>query len=465
LWYVIPMNAGSLFFMYLFYGLSFILLGFVSLFLRSGKYTSDILLKNLFYLGLFGFFHGLSEWTILFKLTTSPFAGDLLLNHIILFLNTISFLCLAYFGLLVNRMRRLPIITGWTGILIIGVVIGLIYNDIEAFNLSQYHTVRWLLGSPAALLSGIGLYREGQRYRKSGKFHIGKLIILLAIILSLYAIAVGTVFPFPYPVSEFVSPELIRTFLAIASSLIIVLIGFRIRNTEQERLWVLKKDEVIYREQMRMGRELHDRVLQKLFAAGLTMDRCIEKNSENQEDVFIARNLLSESSRAIRQFLHSIKDHPVKVRDFLSLVEEDCSRMSRSLAVDIHVEIKGFNLDLQEFENCYLDNGDDLRAILEEAVSNSVRHSGSLNLIVCITLEDDKKSGKKNLVLNISDKGCGFDPEEVEKGNGLRSMTNRSLIIGADFKIDSGEEGTRINLKLPIKHIIRETGDSAAMGV
>jgi len=44
-------------------------------------------------------------------------------------------------------------------------------------------------------------------------------------------------------------------------------------------------------------------------------------------------------------------------------------------------------------------------------------------------------------------------------------MTNRSLIIGADFKIDSGEEGTRINLKLPIKHIIRETGDSAAMGV
>jgi len=450
------MTAGSLFVMYLFYGLSFILLGFVSLFLRSGKYSSDALLKNLFYLGLFGIFHGLSEWTILFRLTISPFAGDLILNHIILFLNTISFLSLAYFGLLLNRMKRKPIIMGWAGILMIGIVIGLIYNDIEAFNLSQYHTVRWLLGSPAALLSGIGLYREGRRYVKSGKSHVGKLLILLAIIFSLYAIAVGIVFPFPGPISELLSPELIRTFLAIASSLIIVLIGFRIRNAEQERLWALKKDEMIYREQMRMGRELHDRVLQKLFAAGLTMDRCIEKNSENKDDVFIARNLLSESSRSIRQFLHSIKDHPVKIKDFLFLVEEDCSRMSQSLATDIHLEIQGFNLDFQEIENYQLENGDDLRAILEEAVSNSVRHSGVLDLNVRLTLEVDKSSNEKNIVLEIIDKGCGFDREKIKKGNGLRSMTNRSLSIGADFKIDSGEDGTRLNVKLPIKYKEKE---------
>ena len=446
------MNAGSLFVMYLFYGLSFINLGFVSLFLKSGKYTSDALLKNLFYLGLFGLLHGFSEWVILFRLTISPMSIDLLLTRTILFLNGMSFLFLAHFGLLLNRVRRIPIILGWTGILIIGILIELNRGDVGAFNFSQDHVVRWLLGSPAALLSGIGLYREGHRYGKSGKYHVGRLLILLAIIFSLYAIVVGIIFPPAGSENKPFSPELIRTFLAIASSLIIVIIWIRIRNAEQERLWNLKKDEVIYREQMRLGRDLHDRVLQKLFAAGLTMDRCIEKNTENKDDVLIARRLLSESSRAIRHFLHSIEDHPVKIGDFLSLVEDECSRMSQNLAIDIRLEIKGFNMDLQESESYRLEHGDDLLAILEEAVSNSVRHSGALDLRVCLSHDDDKNSNEKGIVLEISDNGCGFDPEKIKKGNGLRSMTNRTLSIGANLTIDSGKEGTRIILMLPLKH-------------
>ena len=127
------MNTGSLFVMYLFYGLSFINLGFASLFLRSGKYTSDTLLKNLFYLGMFGILHGLSEWIILFRLTISPISVDLLLSHIILSLNGVSFLFLANFGLLLNRVKRIPTLIVWLVILITGIISGYIFKNVETF--------------------------------------------------------------------------------------------------------------------------------------------------------------------------------------------------------------------------------------------------------------------------------------------------------------------------------------------
>ena len=429
--YIMIMSTNSLYIMFLFYGLSFFILGFVSLFLRSGKYTSDTLLRNLLYLGIFGILHGLAEWAVLYQHIAQISGGRFLPSHFIIILNGISFLYLAIFSLRLNEIKLFPILIGWAIILTTGLIIDSPFpND---------SIVRWLLGCPASFLSGVGLIIEGRRFRKSGKFKIGNPLIFLAISFCLYGIAVGIVFPQSNADGEPFRPEVIRLFLTIFSSLSITLIGIRIRSSEQKLLWGLKKDEVIFRERMRLGRDLHDRVLQKLFAAGLTMDRCLETKEKSTEDVIMARRMISESSKSIRQFLHSIQDHPVKIRDFLSLVEDECSRMSRNMKVEIKLDMKGFYPVLLESDNYWLKNSDDVLAILEEAINNAIRHSGEK--VIYVFLEY-----KENLIMEISDRGCGYDTEKAGMGNGLKFMSNRARSIGAELTTTSSSDGTKIQL-------------------
>jgi len=56
------------------------------------------------------------------------------------------------------------------------------------------------------------------------------------------------------------------------------------------------------------------------------------------------------------------------------------------------------------------------------------------------------KQRRKNVILEIEDDGCGFDPEAVDQhGMGLRNMRERASLIGGRFNILSAPgEGTRV---------------------
>lgn len=173
----------------------------------------------------------------------------------------------------------------------------------------------------------------------------------------------------------------------------------------------------------------------------------METGEKNEEDVRIARNLLSESSSSIRQFLDAIRNHPLDLQDFLSLAEDDCAMMSRSMDVDIHLDLHGFGPI--EHGMYVLEQGDDLLAILEEAIVNTVRHSGQKSAKVRLGLGE-------HFEMEIRDKGRGFDLETTPSGNGLQSITTRALSIGADYSISSDMNGTRVLVRLPVTALMAE---------
>jgi len=82
--------------------------------------------------------------------------------------------------------------------------------------------------------------------------------------------------------------------------------------------------------------------------------------------------------------------------------------------------------------------------ILQEAVSNALRHGGASALH--LSLDFDAES--RRLQLSLQDNGCGGVGEAAE-GRGLANMRQRAASIGADLEVHSDARGSRIQLRLP----------------
>jgi signal transduction histidine kinase len=88
-----------------------------------------------------------------------------------------------------------------------------------------------------------------------------------------------------------------------------------------------------------------------------------------------------------------------------------------------------------------------LLGLANEALSNVARHSGATRAAVAVATADDG-----GLTLRITDNGRGFDPSAVQSGfghHGLANMRSRADSIGATMEIDSGANGTTIEIRLP----------------
>lgn len=81
--------------------------------------------------------------------------------------------------------------------------------------------------------------------------------------------------------------------------------------------------------------------------------------------------------------------------------------------------------------------------ILQEAVSNAIRHSGASEIALASWEEPDGAIG-----ISIGDNGRGL-PSEIKGGRGLASMRNRAETLGGVLEIASGASGTRLKLSLP----------------
>ena len=84
--------------------------------------------------------------------------------------------------------------------------------------------------------------------------------------------------------------------------------------------------------------------------------------------------------------------------------------------------------------------------ILQESVSNTLRHANATALDVLLIKRDF------SIILRIVDNGVGFDVEKEKVGSyGLQNMYERAVEIGGLFKIISlPDKGTKLEVKVPL---------------
>jgi two-component system, NarL family, sensor histidine kinase UhpB len=82
--------------------------------------------------------------------------------------------------------------------------------------------------------------------------------------------------------------------------------------------------------------------------------------------------------------------------------------------------------------------------VAQEALTNVIRHACASRA----ELERLSRAGRTALV--VRDDGRGLGPRSLTSSNGIRGMRERAMLIGADFSIDSPDDGgTQVRLRIP----------------
>lgn len=198
-------------------------------------------------------------------------------------------------------------------------------------------------------------------------------------------------------------------------------------------------------EKIRIGRDLHDGIIQSLYAVGLTLEavRALVKNDPDQ------------AVRQLEQTRAGINDAIRDVRAYITgLAPENLRRAGFAQAIAaLIVELQGgrearFDVKVDDDAAGYLSADQSLQAlqIAREAVSNALRH-GQASLITIRVHKSDRE-----VCLMVQDNGAGFDvATRRDGGHGLGNMHARADQLGATLRVTSQPgEGTRVIATLPV---------------
>ncbi|GAA0321100.1 GAF domain-containing protein [Actinoallomurus spadix] len=201
------------------------------------------------------------------------------------------------------------------------------------------------------------------------------------------------------------------------------------RRRDAERLVVLEDRD-------RIAKDLHDTVIQRLFATAMTLMSAI-KITEKPEVAHRVQRAVDDLDNTIRQIRSTIFA--------LQSTMEQTLRTRVHGVVDSAAETLGFApaVRLDGLLDIVVDEatGDQTVAVLQEALSNAARHSGARHVTVSLMVGDE-------LVLRVEDDGVGIP--EGGRRSGLRNMAERAEALGGTFEIrprDGG--GTVLEWRVP----------------
>jgi len=203
-----------------------------------------------------------------------------------------------------------------------------------------------------------------------------------------------------------------------------------VRNMEQ--------DQVVANERERMARDLHDGALQQVYASGL-MAQSLKKRTkpENQGEVDRLINAINQAILQLRDFLPKKRSDVTSV-DLVGALSPKIEEAKQYVKVNT-------TWQTDDLPPVSLDQARHLSAFLNEAISNVIRHSKSIEMEVSVKFINEL------LVLEIRDFGEGIS-SSAEQGYGLRNMRERARLLGADLQIDSERHhGTVVKLELLVK--------------
>ncbi|WP_285748290.1 GAF domain-containing sensor histidine kinase [Lentzea sp. NBRC 105346] len=185
----------------------------------------------------------------------------------------------------------------------------------------------------------------------------------------------------------------------------------------------------------RIARDLHDHVIQRLFVTGLNLQATMRRlnDPDLKERLRTAVEQLDETVREIRTSifdLHSTDTTSLR-RRLLDLVAELTEESVLSPAVRMTGTVDN---------SVPADLGEHAEAVVREAVTNAVRHSGATELTVSVDASDE-------LVITVQDNGTGI-PRGVAR-SGLLNLSKRAERFGGSLEVTSNG-GTRLTWRVPL---------------
>ncbi|MCU1565852.1 MAG: histidine kinase with domain [Pseudarthrobacter sp.] len=203
---------------------------------------------------------------------------------------------------------------------------------------------------------------------------------------------------------------------------------------DMARVHALREQNLLFRDRERIARDVHDLVIQRLFAAGLGIQslRRLSQDPVARERIDAVTAELDGTIRTLRDTIYSLRTGDGEREVLTSRVMKVVQENSRSYPVLPRVNFSG------PVDDTVPDHvARHLLSVLSEGLSNAMRHSGADEIQVTLS------AGPKQVELRITDNGRGF--EEPVAASGLTNMRDRAGLLGGTCTIRSVPgKGTRI---------------------
>ncbi|MCP3996020.1 MAG: GAF domain-containing protein [bacterium] len=200
------------------------------------------------------------------------------------------------------------------------------------------------------------------------------------------------------------------------------------------------REAAVAEDRARIARDVHDDIIQDLFAVGLSL-QSLSDSLEDEQDSEMVRTQVERVDSCItslRQFIFNLRRPVSPTRDLEIEVSELVEELAEPYSADVEVSVDAMADGFSD------DTADAVLHIIKEATSNALRHSDSPLVRVLVT------GGFNNLSVSVIDHGSGFDPNREHAGMGLANLQQRAVDVGGELAVKSSGNGTTVTLVLPL---------------
>jgi signal transduction histidine kinase len=229
-------------------------------------------------------------------------------------------------------------------------------------------------------------------------------------------------------------PETVEVIVAFALQAAVAL-ELAERRRDAQRLGVLEDRD-------RIARDLHDLVIQRLFATGMALEGAVRlvDNPEVAGRIVRAVDSLDETVKDIRSAIYALhsREHGTGAPTLRARIRTEVQNSADMLGFLPILRMEGL-LDTRVPDA----HADALLAALREALCNVARHAGAGRAEVSVAVSDD-------VVLVVVDDGVGLPSER--RDSGLRNLVDRAEDLGGTLALEgSPDGGTRVRWSVPVK--------------
>jgi signal transduction histidine kinase len=194
-------------------------------------------------------------------------------------------------------------------------------------------------------------------------------------------------------------------------------------------------------ERARIARDLHDLVVQELFAMGMRLSKLRARlEPAIVADIDASVESLDRVVSQIRTTIRALRD-PEEIERLDNRLGDEVRRAINTLGFSAELELDRIGSELDRIRP---DIADDVVAVVREGISNAARHAAAGRVTVRVTVRENR------LRVEVHDDGQGL-PVDRHRSSGLDNLTERARQHGGRCAIDSpGTGGTSLLWEVPL---------------
>lgn len=211
-------------------------------------------------------------------------------------------------------------------------------------------------------------------------------------------------------------------------------------NHELENYAAVSEKIAEDKERKRLAREIHDTLGHALTGIAAGVDACIAMIDINpqatKKQLMVISKVVRQGIVDVRNSLNKLRPGALEQHGFKGAIENMIEEFTSVSDLTISLD---YRLDKVDFENT---KEDILFRVIQESVTNAVRHGDATHIDISLYIEDN------NLYLKIQDNGQGC--EEIHYGFGLKQMKERLGMINGKVAYD-GHHGFLTIVTIPLQ--------------